>query len=73
MAGKSQARGNEARARIYECVSRHWRTGQAAPTIREIAAEVGLSVATVHRHIRILVGQEHLKGRGRTLRPWVVT
>ena len=66
---KSQARGNRARAEIYDCVFRHWRTGQAAPTMREIAAEVSLSVSTVHRHVGILIELGSLKGKGRTLRP----
>jgi DNA-binding IclR family transcriptional regulator len=64
-----QRRGNESRAKVYEAVSSRWRTGHYAPTIREIAEEVSLSVASVHRHVRILTEQGILKGRGRTLRP----
>jgi len=42
---------------VYEAVSRRWQTGHYAPTIREISAEVSLSIASVHRHIRILTEQ----------------
>lgn len=69
---KTQQRGNIARANIYKAVSDRWISTKSAPTIREISAETGLSVATVHRHVSILVGQGHLQGKGRTLRPGVV-
>lgn len=65
----TQRRGEDARARILLYVSRRWANGQNAPTIRELAREVGLSLATVHRHVAILVEQGLLTGKGRALRP----
>ena len=65
----SQRRGDEAREKIYKAVDDRWQQARSAPTIREIAAEVGLSIATVHRHVSILIGRGVLKGKGRTLRP----
>lgn len=69
MVVRTQARGELARTEIFKIIDREWQFMRAAPTIREIAAEVGLSVATVHRHVSILIARGRLKGKGRTLRP----
>lgn len=73
MVVKTQKRGNIARAAIYKAISDRWIANRYAPTIREISAETGYSIATVHRHIRVLTAQGHLQGVGRTLRPGVVS
>jgi DNA-binding transcriptional regulator YhcF (GntR family) len=70
---RSQARGNIRRSEIYEVVSQRWRTGQYAPTIRDIAAEAHCSIATAHRHVAILIEQGRLQGKGRSLRPGMLT
>ena len=66
---RTQKRGDYARSKIYEVVSSNWTERQTAPTIREIAAATGYSIATVHRHVQVLVAQRILYGKGRTLRP----
>lgn len=73
MVVRSQKRGDLARSKIYEAVNSRWIEARSAPTIREIATETGYSIATVHRHIGVLVKQGRLYGRGRTLRPGTTT
>jgi DNA-binding MarR family transcriptional regulator len=73
MVVRTQKRGDVARSKIYEAISNRWIEARSAPTIREIAAETGYSIATVHRHVSILVKQGHLQGKARTLRPGIVS
>jgi DNA-binding Lrp family transcriptional regulator len=53
---RQQARGKEARRAIILLFQQRRRAqpGAKPPTIREIAAAVGLSVGATHRHVRIL-------------------
>jgi DNA-binding transcriptional regulator YhcF (GntR family) len=49
-----QRRGIAKRTRIVEIVEEHWQKAERAPTIRELAAELGASIAATHRHVEIL-------------------
>lgn len=69
MVVRSQKRGERARAAILASVDSRFQRAMAAPTVRDIAAETGYGIATVHRHIKILLAQGRLQGSGRTLRP----
>jgi hypothetical protein len=66
---RTQKRGEVARRAIFSAVDARWQRSMSAPTIRDIASETGYSIATVHRHVSILIAQGVLEGRGRTLRP----
>lgn len=66
---KTQKRGEVARRAIFASVDARWQRAMAAPTIRDISSETGYSIATVHRHVGLLVKQGQLVGKGRTLRP----
>lgn len=66
-----QKRGDEKRARILSIISLNTAQGNVAMTVREIAHDLGASVATVHRHIRVLAdaGQiTYTPGQSRTIR-----
>jgi DNA-binding MarR family transcriptional regulator len=69
---KTQARGVKARHEILALIRVRSEHGTTPPTIREIAAAIGLSTATVHRHVGILIASgllERTPGLARTLRP----
>jgi len=66
---RAQKRGERARAAILASIDSRWQKAMSAPTIRDIAAETGYGLATVHRHVKILIAQDRLVGSGRTLRP----
>lgn len=70
---KTQKRGVERRLAILKYVRQRWVDAySSSPTIRDIAAEVGASPATVHRHVRLLADQgliTYRPGASRTIRP----
>lgn len=63
---KTQQRGVKARHEILELIRLREESYplNAAPTVREIAHAVGLSTATVHRHIGILLKTGKLERTG---------
>lgn len=64
MVVKTQKRGVKARQEILALIRiRHSKASYDTPppTIREIATAVGLSTATVHRHVGILIASGLLK------------
>lgn len=69
---KTQVRGNERRKAILAYVREQSVTEDVPPTIRDIAAAVNASPATVHRHVRLLADQGlivYRPGAFRTIRP----
>lgn len=69
---KTQARGEIRRSQILAFVRERFEQASYAASIRDIAAEVGASPATVHRHIRVLAAQgliAYRPGTSRTIRP----
>ena len=53
--GERGGRVADTRQRILDCIARHLREQGRAPSLRQIADEVGLSsVATVHAHLERL-------------------
>lgn len=75
MVVKTQRRGVKARAEILALIRIRYAKADYSnppPTIREIATAVGLSTATVHRHVGILIASGLLERSGtsqRNLRP----
>lgn len=48
---------SESREKVLRCISRHIARDGWAPSRREIARECGLSVSTVHAHVKRLEEQ----------------
>ena len=57
---REQARGRKARAAIVAYLRRQGAHGRE-PTVREIAKEIGLSVAATHRHLVILMARGEVR------------
>ena len=69
MVVKTQKRGNYARSLIHACVTTRYVNGEKPPTIRDIAKWTGYGVATIHRHVGILVAQGELLRKDGALLP----
>lgn len=63
--------GIERRADILDTIEGFWAEHGFAPTVREVAADIGLSVTETHRHLTVLRRQGDVtwvERRPRTLR-----
>ena len=69
MVVRAQKRGTNARNLIYACVTTRYVNGEKPPTIREIAEWTSYGIATVHRHVGILVTQGELRRKDGALLP----
>lgn len=56
--------GDEARARLLEILRSRQRAGRQPPTVRDLAAAMGLSPSVVHHHVRWLRDCGQLEPRG---------
>jgi DNA-binding IclR family transcriptional regulator len=68
---RTQERGDRRREAIVAFIRRRHDEGHAA-TIRDIAAHVGTSPSTVHRHVRVLAEQglvTYRPNEARSIRP----
>ena len=69
---RNYLRGRERRDRIVAFIAKHRRVAKCGPSIREVAAAVGLSsLSTTHKHLALLREEkrvDYIDGSPRTLR-----